>query len=119
MEAFYAFQEGGLVLEAADHRVVLLTLSRSEVRDTGRFGEERSFSVTDTNPSPLSTKKRHALLSINSNNARKYTLLIPNDGQGCNLQRGRMSYLLKVVLQIPSLSNLDKTSQMILLVTCL
>lgn len=52
----------GLVLEAAEHRVVLLALGKSEVRGTGRFGEGESFSVTNTNPSPSTTKTRHALL---------------------------------------------------------
>lgn len=112
MEAFYfdAFQEAGLALQAAGHRIVFLGLGKSEVRGAGRFGEEGSFSVTNTNPCPLSTKKRHALLSPNCNDTRKYTLLIPNDGQGHNFQRGHVSCLLKVVLQIPSLSNLGKTS---------
>jgi len=101
---FYAFQEGGLVLGAADHSVVLLALSRSEARGTGGFGDEGSFSVTNTNPSPLSAKKRHILMSLNCNNTRKYTLLIPNDGQGHTFQRRHVSYLLKLALQNSSLS---------------
>lgn len=49
---------------ATDHRVVLLALSESEVRGTGRFGRMGSLSVSNTNTSPLSTKKKtHFIVS--------------------------------------------------------
>lgn len=81
----------------------LLAKVKWEAEDLGR----REFY-----PKSIDYKEKTLLIVSKLQQLRKCTLLTPNDGQG------HVSYL-KVVLQIPSLSYLDKTSWRIQLVTCL
>lgn len=82
-EALCVSEEGGIVLEAADHRVVFLALSKSEVRGTGRFQEEGSHKQKS-----IKYREKTHFIALNCKNTRKYTLLTSNDGQGHNFQRG-------------------------------